>query len=96
LATELARAAQVTGTIVDWQERVLFPLVVLHVRAIDHRRLLERFRAQLPEGLLAFVVPWTIRHATSEELSALNDPALCVTYRIFAQRFTSNESLLFQ
>ena len=88
--------ADVAGALFGWQERVLFPLILQHVRAVDYHWVQEQFRAELPPGLLAFVVPWTMRHATAEELPALNDPALCVTHRIFAQRFTITESLLFR
>jgi hypothetical protein len=96
LATELTQAARVAGALFGWQESVLFPLVLQHVRAVDHHWVLKQFRAELPPGLLAFVVPWTMRHATAEELPALTDPALCVTNRIFAQRFIITESLLFR
>lgn len=95
LATVLTRAARIAGRLFDLQERVLFPLIVEQVRAADYRWVQEQFRAELPAGLLAFFVPWTMSHATSQELPALNDPTLCVTHRIFAQRFAIAQAELF-
>jgi len=95
LAAVLTEAADVAGTLFGRQEEVLFPLILTHVRAADYRWVQEQYRAELPAGLLAFVVPWIMRHATAEELPALNDPALYVTHRIFERRFTVTESQLF-
>ena len=95
LAAVLTEAAQISCSLFGRQERVLFPLILEYVRAADYRWVQEQFRAELPPGLLAFVVPWTMRHATAEEVPALNDPTLCVTRRIFGRRFTIVESQLF-
>ncbi|MGS0684920.1 hypothetical protein ACVBEQ_07180 [Nakamurella sp. GG22] len=95
LSAVLGEAAQVAGRLFDQQERELFPLILKYVRAVDYHRVQEQFRAELPPGMLAFVVPWTMRHATAQELPALTDPALCVTARIFTRRFAGIEALVF-
>jgi len=95
LATVLAEAAHVAGALFARQEQVVFPLILEYMNGVDYRWVQGQFRAELPGGLLAFVAAWTVRHATGEEVLVLTDPSLCVTQRIFAQRFAITEGLLF-
>ena len=98
LALVLDRAAEVATAFTGEQERVVHPLIRRYVRAGDYRWVRDRFLTDLPPGLLAFVVPWTLRHAAESERSRLldhRDPALCVTNKIFVQRFAALETVAF-
>jgi len=91
----LTAAAQLASRLFGDQESTAFPAIQRHARACDVRRVQARYRTELPTGMLAFVIPWTVRHATPQELDKLADPALCVTYKIFAHRFEALEYLVF-
>ncbi len=95
LGDALMTSARLAGRLFDDQESTLFPSIQRHARVCDVRRVQERYRAELPAGMLAFVIPWTVRHATPHELDRLTDPALCVTYKIFARRFEALEYRVF-
>jgi hypothetical protein len=95
LPTLLADADRIATRLTRDQEDTVFPVIRRYVRAVDYQWMQEEFRADLPPGLLAFFVPWTLRHATERERPRLLDPAMDVTQRIFAQRFEARETLVF-
>ena len=53
------------------EERDIFPLIAEHVRVADYAWLQQQFRRNLSPRTLPFVVPWVVRHSTSQELPAL-------------------------
>ncbi|MDT7576936.1 MAG: hypothetical protein QOH17_3269, partial [Pseudonocardiales bacterium] len=57
-----------------------------------------RFRGNLRPAMLAFVVPWVLRHATPAERATLIADAglpLRLVNRLYSRRFRVREQLLF-
>ncbi|GAA4904584.1 hemerythrin HHE cation binding domain-containing protein [Actinomycetospora succinea] len=93
LAAVLGEVADLLVRHVADEERDVFPIIIERVTVEDYARLQERFRGTLGLGVLTFVVPWVVSHATPDERRVLvaEAPAplrgiLALTERRFAAR----------
>jgi hypothetical protein len=80
------------------EERDIFPIISDCVRVPDYAALQKRFRGNLRPGLLPFLAPWAVRHATPEERATMvaeSGLLLRVLLALFEPRFRARERLLF-
>jgi hypothetical protein len=95
LAHRLAEAARLIAAVRSAERQELLPLLQRHPARI---RLQLRFRRELPAGVLAFVIPWALRHASAADAHRLltgSDPAVGVALTMFGPRFATREQLIF-
>jgi F420H(2)-dependent quinone reductase len=71
LSAVLHEVADLLARHVADEERDVFPIITERVRVEDYARLQERFRGTLGLGVLTFVVPWVVGHASTEERRVL-------------------------
>lgn len=67
LAATLHEVGDLLARHVTDEERDVFPIISERVRVEVYARLPERVRVTLGLGLLTFVVPWVVGHATPDE-----------------------------
>jgi iron-sulfur cluster repair protein YtfE (RIC family) len=80
------------------EERDVFPIIEDCIRVEDYAALQKRFRGNLRPGLLPFLAPWAVRHATPEERATMvaeAGPLLRALLALFEPRFRAREQLLF-
>lgn len=80
------------------EEREIFPLIRDRVRVRDYQWLQARFRGNVRPGLLPFLVPWAVRHATPEEARHMLAEApwvFSLLLRMFRGGFARRERLIF-
>lgn len=97
LVSVLSELADLLERHITHEERGIFPIIAKHVGVADYERLQQQFRGNLRPGLLAFVVPWVIAHATPDERAALLADAgpLRLVYAVFGPRLRARADLLF-
>ena len=98
LAATLHELADLLARHVADEERDVFPIITERVTVEDYARLQERFRGTLGLGVLTFVVPWVVGHATPDERAVLlghAPPPLRVLLAVTESRFRARAAQLF-
>jgi hypothetical protein len=98
-ASRLVEAAHLLSAVLSGEQLHLLPLLETNVGPVARAQLQVRFRHQLPAGMLAFLVPWAMRHADNEEMQRLlacDAPAIGVALKMYGPRFAKREQLVFE